>query len=59
MLTMWYRSGGKHGRPLEGQALIELAFELHKLPEELQQSDPIWLNKMLASQAARIEARKK
>ena len=58
-MTEWYRSGGTRGRPLEDQALIELAFALGKMPDELEASDPVWLNKMLAALNARIAAGKR
>jgi hypothetical protein len=59
LLVQWYRSGGKSGKPLDGQAIIELAFELGKMPDEITRCDQTWVNKMLAARAARIEANKK
>lgn len=52
-LAQWYRSEGKDGRPFEGQALIELAFILHKTVDELETADEYWINRMLISKQAR------
>lgn len=59
MLTAWYRSGGKTGVPLAGQAIIELAFALGKMPDEIEACDETWVNKMLASMQAKNEAARK
>jgi hypothetical protein len=36
--------------------LIDLAFELHMMPEQIMQSDLTWIHKMLAARAARVLA---
>jgi hypothetical protein len=59
LLTLWYETGGARGLPLEGQELIDLAFDLHVLPEQLLTSDPTWLHKLLAARYARVMARRK
>jgi hypothetical protein len=39
--------------------LIELAFTLGRMPDELENCDEVWLNRMLVAQQARILAQRK
>jgi hypothetical protein len=46
----------RQGLPFEGQELIDLAFALHMMPDQILQSDTTWIHKMLAAYAARVMA---
>lgn len=52
VLARWHR-GVDGGRPLEGQAIMQLAFELGKFVEELDDADQYWISRMLLDREAR------
>jgi hypothetical protein len=41
---------------LEGQEIIDLAFALGMMPEQILEGDATWINKMITANAARVMA---
>lgn len=50
-LARWHR--GLDKQSLEGQAMIQLAFELGKTVDELECADEFWIRRMLLDMEAR------
>ena len=55
-LAEYYRTNGARGLALDGQNLIDLAFELGMMPDQILASDTTWINKMIIANQARAQA---